>query len=900
MSVQVIDNFSYKGKKGNFERDNFDTLQAMRSYPEDGIDDGHVCFCNEDGNHYKFNHLNSVDGATGRWRLHNKSVNTLTETGEGKVLDARQGKILKDLIDAKVIEAGGVSFDTVPTKGSTNPVTSNGIKEAMDEQAKSINSNTGVDDYPVFSASEAYSKGKVVNYNGKLYKFTADHAAGAWIGTDVEKTDVVKAHIVQELGDNETKVVSQNTLSELLFSPKNISIYYSKNLSILESDSTEENSIIVAGTGKVVSVDNVNLISVSVKSGDILFLDIKDKFDDYYAIFSFFDKNGNRLFSQAGGDKFNAQKNRFIFIPFDVILKYSSRVNNPNNIFLLGSYDIEEFNSKKSYIQKETSLPSISTLDRVYIDTNSSRGIFENTEDTNYITSDFIELNDKYSYFLINKKVISEYDTFRLYDSNKELLVGYSLDYIGITKINVLDAKYIKFVSNSDNDIILYKNTSNFLDTDTIISSIFNKNENVEASEKGLEGIYGLSGNLTYSPLRWHTIFKAGKGFYKVTTQTGLDNGKNDKWYAIAFLDSNKQVIGGYTDKNVETQFLKDYLIIAPDNTEYISISIYNIDYLPILKHLTVPNTDELKKYVNELIYPTTHSVLWLGTSIPEGCPYPQNACKNLGYTCYNMALGSSGISKYNGVLGNDRDGRDLAESTEEKIERYKDHIGDGIGGTITQERYNEMMNWGYDKRIIPYINGNIASCDMVVFDHGYNDRWEGMEDTAADNYFDTLDLSIDKEDDEFDRGNIIGGFCFLVKKIWEINPNIKIIICSYLENKTGSPEFPEDKQGKRGYGICLLLKKIAKHFNFPYLNMCDYNGFTLEYVPNTSNYITDFNRNNGTNYSILNYTGKINKNNNVTKFQYYCPDGTHPHTDKSQRAEKILTETITKLLRDL
>lgn len=190
MSVQVIDNFSYKGKKGNFERDNFDTLQAMRSYPEDGIDDGHVCFCNEDGNHYKFNHLNSVDGATGRWRLHNKSVNTLTETGEGKVLDARQGKILKDLIDAKVIEAGGVSFDTVPTKNSINPVTSNGIKEAMDEQAESINANTGVDDYPVFSASEAYSKGKVVNYNGKLYKFTADHAAGAWIGTDVEGTSM--------------------------------------------------------------------------------------------------------------------------------------------------------------------------------------------------------------------------------------------------------------------------------------------------------------------------------------------------------------------------------------------------------------------------------------------------------------------------------------------------------------------------------------------------------------------------------------------------------------------------------------------------------------------------------------------------------------------------------------
>lgn len=192
MSVQVIDNFSYKGKKGNFERDNFDTLQAMRSYPEDGIDDGHVCFCNEDGNHYKFNRLNSVDGTTGRWRLHNKSVNTLTETGEGKVLDARQGKILKDLIDAKVIEAGGVSFDTVPTKGSTNPVTSNGIREAMDEQAESINSNIGVDDYPVFSDTEDYKSGDVVNYQGKLYQFTSDHNKGAWTGADVEPYNLKK------------------------------------------------------------------------------------------------------------------------------------------------------------------------------------------------------------------------------------------------------------------------------------------------------------------------------------------------------------------------------------------------------------------------------------------------------------------------------------------------------------------------------------------------------------------------------------------------------------------------------------------------------------------------------------------------------------------------------------
>ena len=31
-----------------------------------------------------------------------------------------------------------------------------------------------------FSASKAYTAGEMVFYNRKLYKFTADHAAGAW------------------------------------------------------------------------------------------------------------------------------------------------------------------------------------------------------------------------------------------------------------------------------------------------------------------------------------------------------------------------------------------------------------------------------------------------------------------------------------------------------------------------------------------------------------------------------------------------------------------------------------------------------------------------------------------------------------------------------------------------
>ena len=60
-------------------------------------------------------------------------------------------------------------------------------KTELKQDIDNLNANTGVDDYEAFSESKAYTSGDVVNYNGKLYKFTSDHAVGAWMGTDVEK-----------------------------------------------------------------------------------------------------------------------------------------------------------------------------------------------------------------------------------------------------------------------------------------------------------------------------------------------------------------------------------------------------------------------------------------------------------------------------------------------------------------------------------------------------------------------------------------------------------------------------------------------------------------------------------------------------------------------------------------
>lgn len=74
------------------------------------------------------------------------------------------------------------------------------VKEAADyanaqgdyakEVADNTAGNTGVNDYPAFSASGIYVAGDVVNYNGKLYRFTAPHQSGTWNGNDVVPTSI--------------------------------------------------------------------------------------------------------------------------------------------------------------------------------------------------------------------------------------------------------------------------------------------------------------------------------------------------------------------------------------------------------------------------------------------------------------------------------------------------------------------------------------------------------------------------------------------------------------------------------------------------------------------------------------------------------------------------------------
>lgn len=69
----------------------------------------------------------------------NDIQDTLTSDNPNKPLSANQGKILKELLDTKVIESGGVPIDTEPTEGNTtNVVNSDGIYKALSKKVNNI------------------------------------------------------------------------------------------------------------------------------------------------------------------------------------------------------------------------------------------------------------------------------------------------------------------------------------------------------------------------------------------------------------------------------------------------------------------------------------------------------------------------------------------------------------------------------------------------------------------------------------------------------------------------------------------------------------------------------------------------------------------------------------------
>ena len=206
MSIQINNNFDYKGNQPNFERDRFETLELMRSADERSFDNGHISYCEETDKHYVFNENNAIDVKTGKWRLLIENPENLDTNKQDKTDNAL------DTTDKTVVgainEINGNTLDNVTFSADYKNIIinrKNGLNPYTIPIASIINNAKIIELNDVDSTD--IGNGKTLVYDGATQK----HKYVSSIGTDelVKMDSTTDAKYLSELIDKST-VVNDN------------------------------------------------------------------------------------------------------------------------------------------------------------------------------------------------------------------------------------------------------------------------------------------------------------------------------------------------------------------------------------------------------------------------------------------------------------------------------------------------------------------------------------------------------------------------------------------------------------------------------------------------------------------------------------------------------------------
>lgn len=319
-------------------------------------------------------------------------------------------------------------------------------------------------------------------------------------------------------------------------------------------------------------------------------------------------------------------------------------------------------------------------------------------------------------------------------------------------------------------------------------------------------------------------------------------------------------------------------------------------------------------------------NVLWIGTSIPAGDitfsnngttqsitsnlgsnNYPKMIADELGFNLYNNSRGASFVCFYPSSEDGTSNwaGKDWTEYQNEVHKGYslsasmaqvEAKFGPN-GLNIPEWLLNNFKSYSYESLIIPYIDGTLASCDTVILDHGYNDRHQILSETSwhisegeemvigsgrdwllklqdpfektltSESFFQGCWWSDENAEDT--KKYYWKAMVFLCKKIWAVNPRIKIIIGNYFTTKSNifGGEYGNDRLGEF---ICLANSGLA-------------NWLRCQCV------------------DVHKYTGIYNRNLAAgNDYQIFCPDNVHPHSDSTGRSNRIIAGIYINALRGI
>jgi hypothetical protein len=265
-----------------------------------------------------------------------------------------------------------------------------------------------------------------------------------------------------------------------------------------------------------------------------------------------------------------------------------------------------------------------------------------------------------------------------------------------------------------------------------------------------------------------------------------------------------------------------NYQFTVPESACFVAITGHINGGDPILKkYQPVAVGQKINDLSSKSSWSDGKTILWLGTSIPEGKQqpaygYPDVIGKNLLCNMINNSIGASRIrrgipsliSAQNPLgLGNMNDLRNLCQSVTEKQSifdnwsAYKTVIPDAPE-TLQQSDIDFWLHCSYENLLDPYLTGT-NKADLIVINHGYNDHLTGTDDVDTE------------PSDPYDRDNFIGAMNFIIERIKEKNPLVKIIIFGHYQVSGDYAKFDT------------VYQEIAKNWNIFYYPLWQYLGWS-------------------------------------------------------------------------
>lgn len=457
--------------------------------------------------------------------------------------------------------------------------------------------------------------------------------------------------------------------------------------------------------------------------------------------------------------------------------------------------------------------------------------------------------------------------------------------------------KYAKYliVTVKNNVLDIYKGltvTNSFIEFKNKVENNIGNIYELTNSEKTEKGFLKSDGTISKNESSTYTL-----NYYNVENMSRVIlKGTILKSSAYGFIDSNENVLDYESvsenikiNKTLNIPEGAKYLLVTTQTISGLTLEAYkNISVSEGVNNLKV-NIEEIKSKIKSNYW--EGKTIWLcGTSVPAGNgkqnTYPYMLSQILGCTVINQAVGGSSIcckektsSNWHNMPNDFSTAYRCFSNTLEEQEWVISQMAEGGLYEGKNMDTNAIRGMSYEKKLIPYLDGTYPCPDLFIIEHGPNDLR-------------SLDKEIYDENNPYDLTNYYGAMNFIIKTIFEYQPQARVMMMGHYENQSPKRVIAE---GQDDYGARTIAargivptkqQKVAEIWNIPIYRTWEYMGWSQMKVQTKGKWV------NG--YWQENYYDEPVE---MTMLAYNLPDQSHPHSDKSGKPNLKIAGSLAEFI---